>query len=523
MDWWSSRVVAVLALVVLLLEAASSEQVLFAAGFVFVTGRTSLLYPDPGGRPRSAGAVGGVLWKPATLDLSRCPVQVSSPSPGTQSRSHCPDDLQRDCQPCKKEYYWLTRNGVPKCQPCTQRCSGVDELVEVVNCTLFTNRECQCRAGWFCETRAQYTCTRCQRHRQCEPGWGVLQPGNAFTDTTCQRCPAGHHSTQTSSTERCRAHTDCASLGQAVFLQGSDTRDEVCVHAASSTPSGGAATGQLSTSPTTHDSTAPPTTETTEPHPPVSLTNMITPILTLPITTSSTAPPSGPKGSLQSLAVFISISLICCLLLLLLKNRRRLGALLKHSRGMTDMKLIPQVSPSLRGERRGERLNLKASFILQAARPPALLEFQHKQQDCPLLAAEGERQESHEGEVRPPVEEMRPLGRAGDGAPAELGVSREPCSDSRVQQFIAEPKGGDSVNNNIGSIFILHPSTVILGSGRRGAERTGGGEEGPPISTPQQESQSPSHSQLEETCRASVCVQEEGGKDLHYPIPASGK
>ncbi|MGH0189398.1 UNVERIFIED_CONTAM: hypothetical protein FKN15_035103 [Acipenser sinensis] len=165
---------------------------------------------------------------------------------------------------------------------------------------------------------------------------------------------------------------------------------------------------------------------------------------------------------------------------------------------MTDMKLIPQ-------------------------RPPDLLEFKHKQQDCPLLAAEGERQESRERGARPPVEEVRPLGRAGDGAPAEPGVSQEPCSDSRVQQFIVEPKGGDSVNNNIGSIFILHPSTVILGSGRGGIKRTGGGEGDPPISTPQQESQSQSQSQPEEACRASVCVQEEGGKELHYPIPASGK
>ncbi|XP_058876255.1 tumor necrosis factor receptor superfamily member 1B [Acipenser ruthenus] len=447
---------------------------------------------------------------------------------GTHSRSQCPDDLKRDCQPCSNGYYWSIKNGIPVCRLCTQPCSGADQLVEVTGCSLLSNRQCRCQAGWFCETHARYTCTRCQRHRECEPGWGVLQPGDAFTDTTCQRCPAGHYSNQTSSTELCRAHTNCSSLGQAVFLQGSDTRDGVCVRAASSTPPGGASTGQLSTSPAHHDSTAPSTTvtaastgstvsmttdpasnpttqravttETTEPHPPISLTNMITPPVTLPITTSSTAPPSGPKGSLESLAVFISVSLICCLLLLLLKNRRRLGALFKHSQGMTDMKLIPQ-------------------------RPPDLLEFKHKQQDCPLLAAEGERQESREPGARPPVEEVRPLGRAGDGAPAEPGVFQEPCSDSWVQQFIVEPKGGDSVNNNIGSIFILHPSTVILGSGRGGIKRTGGGEGDPPISTPQQESQSQSQSQSQpdEACRASVCVQEEGGKELHYPIPASGK
>lgn len=111
------------------------------------------------------------------------------------------------------------------------------DLVEKQPCSFNSSRTCECRPGLFCQTTVKDTCTRCQHHSACKPGFGVKirgrssfpGPGNrpgpdAFycsvlsnffffysgtstNDVTCEECPPGTFSDQNSSTDICKPHT----------------------------------------------------------------------------------------------------------------------------------------------------------------------------------------------------------------------------------------------------------------------------------------------------------------------------
>lgn len=62
-------------------------------------------------------------------------------------------------------------------------CLSVPELdlVEKQPCSLHSGRVCECRPGLFCQLSVQNTCTRCQPHSACRPGFGVKTRGrNSF-------------------------------------------------------------------------------------------------------------------------------------------------------------------------------------------------------------------------------------------------------------------------------------------------------------------------------------------------------
>ncbi|KAG9478638.1 hypothetical protein GDO78_012346 [Eleutherodactylus coqui] len=68
----------------------------------------------------------------------------------------------------------------------------------------------------------------CSPHKECQPGYGVLQQGTPDSDTICGECPKGMFSNLTSSTASCQKQTNCKMLGRKVLYKGSSTRDAVC-------------------------------------------------------------------------------------------------------------------------------------------------------------------------------------------------------------------------------------------------------------------------------------------------------
>lgn len=80
----------------------------------------------------------------------------------------------------------------------------------------------------FCQTAAKNTCMRCQRHTACKPGFGVKIRGTSETDVSCEECPPGTFSDQSSSTDVCKPHTDCAKLNKVAQGKGNATHDQVC-------------------------------------------------------------------------------------------------------------------------------------------------------------------------------------------------------------------------------------------------------------------------------------------------------
>ncbi|NXT06854.1 TNR8 factor, partial [Prunella fulvescens] len=102
-------------------------------------------------------------------------------------------------------------------------------LVEKQPCSLTSGRRCECRPGLFCQLAVVNSCTRCQPHSACKPGFGVKIRGTSRNDVTCEECPPGTFSDQNSSTDICKPHTNCAKLNKVMLRKGNATHDQVCL------------------------------------------------------------------------------------------------------------------------------------------------------------------------------------------------------------------------------------------------------------------------------------------------------
>ncbi|KFO98872.1 Tumor necrosis factor receptor superfamily member 8, partial [Calypte anna] len=147
---------------------------------------------------------------------------------GSVKKKACPRDPDGDCIRCGPEEYVNTSSPKPHCSACVS-CAKEFDLVEKSPCSLNSSRVCQCRPGLFCQTSTQDTCTRCQQHTLCQPGFGVKLRGTSTTDVTCEKCPEGTFSDQSSSTEICKPHTNCAALHKIPLRKGNATHDQVCL------------------------------------------------------------------------------------------------------------------------------------------------------------------------------------------------------------------------------------------------------------------------------------------------------
>nr|XP_023397583.1 cysteine--tRNA ligase, cytoplasmic isoform X2 [Loxodonta africana] len=71
-------------------------------------------------------------------------------------------------------------SGLTYCLPCTQ-CRKDQEVV--ANCTRTSNRQCQCKTGFYCESE---DCEICRPCHSCPEGTVIRHPCNATTDTVCE-------------------------------------------------------------------------------------------------------------------------------------------------------------------------------------------------------------------------------------------------------------------------------------------------------------------------------------------------
>ncbi|NXU11524.1 TNR8 factor, partial [Pardalotus punctatus] len=154
---------------------------------------------------------------------------------GYVKKKTCPQDPAEDCMTCGPGQYVNNEFQKPRCDACGDPLllhhflpTELD-LVEKQPCSFNSSRVCECRPGLFCRTALQNTCTRCQRHSACKPGFGVKVRGTSTNDVTCEECPPGTFSHQNSSTDICKPHTNCAKLNKATLSKGNATHDQVCL------------------------------------------------------------------------------------------------------------------------------------------------------------------------------------------------------------------------------------------------------------------------------------------------------
>lgn len=155
-------------------------------------------------------------WDPVTSDLLLC----DQCPPGTAVKHHCTTHTPTECQPCPDRHFTKNWHWGDKCQHCTAVCKERQLVKQQCNST--HDQLCECAPGFHLVVEF------CIAHTTCPPGFGATALGTPLSDTVCERCPAGHFSASQSSTEPCRPHRNCSSLGLKTLQWGTSSMDSVC-------------------------------------------------------------------------------------------------------------------------------------------------------------------------------------------------------------------------------------------------------------------------------------------------------
>ncbi|XP_051581296.1 tumor necrosis factor receptor superfamily member 21-like [Myxocyprinus asiaticus] len=147
------------------------------------------------------------------LVCDKCPA-------GTYVSSHCSEANVRECSPCPEGTFTRGENGVEQCHRCQRRCQA--PFIEKTPCRSTTDRVCVCPLGSFSKGG------KCQSYSLCPHGWGVRKRGSETGDVRCRPCQHGTFSDMASDFLKCRAHTDCQSLGLMLLIKGNETTDNMC-------------------------------------------------------------------------------------------------------------------------------------------------------------------------------------------------------------------------------------------------------------------------------------------------------
>ncbi|MCJ8742966.1 hypothetical protein PDJAM_G00088280 [Pangasius djambal] len=122
-----------------------------AASLVLAQNGTTYLRELPSGRKLLCG---------------RCP-------PGFHLHTHCTETQHTVCRPCDVGFYTAYWNYISDCLPCSW-CSS-DQVV-VQECTRSSNRVCECKEGFYRDSRFSNVC---RPHSVCPSGYGVKEKGNS--------------------------------------------------------------------------------------------------------------------------------------------------------------------------------------------------------------------------------------------------------------------------------------------------------------------------------------------------------
>nr|XP_040020293.1 tumor necrosis factor receptor superfamily member 11B-like [Gasterosteus aculeatus aculeatus] len=153
---------------------------------------------------------------PVTSDLlvcDQCP-------PGTAVKRHCTVDLPTECQACPERHFAENWHWGDTCQYCTSVCKERQLVKQQCNST--HDQLCECAPGFHLVVEF------CIPHSTCSPGYGVTKLGTPVSDTTCDRCPAGHFSGGDSASEACQRHRNCSDLGLKTLRWGTSTSNSLC-------------------------------------------------------------------------------------------------------------------------------------------------------------------------------------------------------------------------------------------------------------------------------------------------------
>ncbi|XP_060766743.1 tumor necrosis factor receptor superfamily member 21 [Neoarius graeffei] len=412
------------------------------------------------------------------------------------------------CKGCEPEQYRSLQNGRSMCNRCTKSCSEKKNLIEVTPCTNTSDRRCQCKSGHYCPNAVNLTC-----RRDCEPCT------NGFTNAP-------------NLNQTCQQYTDCASLGLVVIKEGSPIADRVCgkpapnpVTAMPETPSimSQSVLSSIFTSRNSHlktSSVSTPGLQSNSQNPDTSLASETT--ATIPDTPYTMTPsPSSPIHKHETIQPDNATH-----------PTSNPGSATPLASETTTSGMFFSISPTEGTVLPPERFSKKTTWISSILLLVFLCLVLYLFLKCKSRAIKSKLEwaglpsrsyqsvfptASHNSNLQTPG----PVSDATDTVRAQ--AQGQGSFPGKNQQVTMEHFGkADGVNNTVGSIFIYSPGMVILGSNsneKKEEAETGGedvSEDTCLMSVPQQESSSE-----EDFIR--LATQEELGKELSIPIPATSK
>ncbi|KAL4622549.1 tumor necrosis factor receptor superfamily member 8-like isoform X1 [Arapaima gigas] len=424
---------------------------------------------------------------------------------------HCKD------VPCCNGSYFRIKQGSPMCEQCTKQCEDSEHLVEIQKCGGNFSRECHCKKGYYCNSKAQYTCRRC-----------FPCPSGTFSNITSLE-PMEH---------TCKIHTNCASRGLVIISEGSRTRDHQC---------GPASTTSITTVPTTvWTSSTPPT--------PSSAMAKLTRTLTLEINQQNSfrASSQDHSNTSQGLSNSTSQNSFTATTWMSSSPTFNYSSITNHQKSFNTEpqrpnSAAPRMSPN--DEYQFSSITISQGSTVTNQQPKTSQTALSQSLwvlilACMLLLAallagfcRGRRMKKLQeycGEsimsrllpqsLEQPLTAMEPLYTETREGPTP--EEAEMVYRGRQQITLDHSGGGESIKNTVGSIYIYSPGMVVLGA--NSSERREEPAEGQPfISTPQQESvretvTTEPWARCPNVAPLADGMQEEDHK-LSYPVPATGK
>lgn len=144
---------------------------------------------------------------------------------GTRVNRHCTESRSTSCLPCDEGTYMDEPTGTTQCFRC-RICSGSGLRVKT-SCSSTSNAVCEPQDGFFCvDPLREGNCEEAQRHKICEPGHFIQQPGSSSVDAVCSPCSEGTFSNG-SLLWRCLPHTQCEK-DQVIVKAGTLESDTEC-------------------------------------------------------------------------------------------------------------------------------------------------------------------------------------------------------------------------------------------------------------------------------------------------------
>ncbi|XP_029994649.1 tumor necrosis factor receptor superfamily member 5, partial [Sphaeramia orbicularis] len=128
-----------------------------------------------------------------------------------------------ECRECEEGRYTDTYTEQQECEK-QPYCDPNKKFQRAVHKSKKERTECQCQLGFHCSSES---CITCVPHKVCGPGEGAAIKGDHSRDTTCQRCPDGTFSNETSWNSDCKKWTECKS-GDQIQKAGTHMSDIVC-------------------------------------------------------------------------------------------------------------------------------------------------------------------------------------------------------------------------------------------------------------------------------------------------------